>query len=498
MENEFTEVSSSGNSDALSLLKTLAMSMGTAPTPGVFDDVSDSIKKITDAAKNSTPVRDGYSNPILSIGGDDRIAQYDQYGFSNDTLNWMLWLSLYQDSWVFKRAIDKPAQDSIRAGITVQGSFDKKDDIEREIKNARTDMIQLLEWGALFGGSICCVLFDGMEDEDYKEPLSYNLNKLKASHVFRYYVVDRWYGVSPTYNDTVTDMANIDFGKPRYYDVTMADGHTIRFHHDYVVRYEHRSAPKLVKNGMLQGWGYAEGSHILRELMRDDKLKSSIQSLVDKSLIEVIKMAGMRGIFLGADEANQQQLQKRLEMVNWGRNFNALTFLDKDDEYQMNNFSGLTGLSDILEQNLWMISSALEMQGVLFGDLKQGFSNDVDALERYDQTILGRCEDYVRPAYQKLLSIFYNKYGIQDKVEFEFNSLLAKKRESEKVQSLSSFSDLCIKLLDSGVIDLPQCGKALQNYTAKGIVDFDITDEKIEKLEQREKEEMENIDIGGV
>lgn len=61
-------------------------------------------------------------------------------------------------------------------------------------------------------------------------------------------------------------------------------------------------------------------------------------------------------------------------MVNWGRNFNSLTFLDKDDEYQQNTYSGLAGLSDLLEKNMWLISAALEMQGVLYGDLKQGFS----------------------------------------------------------------------------------------------------------------------------
>ena len=81
-----------------------------------------------------------------------------------------------------------------------------------------------------------------------------------------------------------------------------------------MLRYENRTAPQLIKCGQLQGWGYAEGSHILNELSRDDQLKSAITSLVNKSLIEVVKMSGMRGVFMGADKGNEEQLTKRLEI----------------------------------------------------------------------------------------------------------------------------------------------------------------------------------------
>src|SRR5699024_9386243 len=130
----------------------------------------------------------------------------------------------------------------------------------------------------------------------------------------------------------------------------------------------------------------------------------------------------------------EEQLRKRLEMVNWGRNFNSLTFLDKEDEYQEHGFAGLTGLSNLLEQNMWQISAAVEMQGVLFGDLKQGFSNDVDALERYDETINGRCESYLRPVYEKFLGLLFQLEGIEDKVEFTFDSLLIKKQDEDRIK----------------------------------------------------------------
>lgn len=473
----------------------LADVLTTIQTPNSKSDLQQqleaSMHDIEVKAKDSVVVNDAYGNSLMAIGTDDKVETFTNYGFSNDTLNWMLWLALYNDSWVFRRAIDKPAQDEIGCGITLQGNANFED-IYRKLKKYRFDFIQLLQWGGLFGGSIACMMFNNVSDKEYAQPMNYE--KLKKSKTMRMYVVDRWYGVAPS-SKTVEDMNSLDFGKPEYYDVTMADGKTYRYHHDYVLRYEHRVAPKLVKMGMLQGWGYAEGSHIINELSRDDKLKSSIASLVDKSLIEVIKMSGMRGVFMGADKDNETQLRKRLEMVNWGRSFNSLTFLDKDDDYVQNTYSGLSGLSDLLEKNMWLVSAALEMQGVLYGDLKQGFSNDENALERYDETINNRCENYLRPVYEKFLSVLYNIEGIDEKIEFEFNSLLTKKEDRDSVDNLQAFTDLASKLLEDGVIDVKQYAKAVQTYTTKHKIDFGLTDAVIEKMSNEMQEMIEGFDF---
>lgn len=457
--------------------------------------IGDSAEKVAKAMKDSVVVNDAYGNSLAAIGTDDKVASFTNYGFSNDTLNWSLWTALYNDSWVFRRAIDKPAQDEIRAGITIQGDFDK-DSIYRLLKKYRFDFIKLLQWGALYGGSIAVMLFDGMQDADYLNGLETNLGKIRKAKAMRMYVVDRWYGVAPTLDDTVTEMDNLDFGKPKFYDVTFADGKTMKIHHDYILRYEHRTAPQLVKNGMLQGWGYAEGAHILNELTRDDKFKATINSLVDKSLIEVIKMSGMRGVFMGSDSANDVQLTKRLEMVNWGRTYNSLTFLDKDDEYQQNQFSGLAGLADLLEKNMWLVAAALDMQGILFGDLKGGFSNDTEALERYDETIQGRCESYVRPVFEKFLWVMYKKLGIEEGIEFTFNSLVADAMNDKRMESLKNFVELCDTLLGAGVLDPKLYAKSVQTYIEKGTIDFGLTDEVIEKLDN--SDEMENINIDEV
>lgn len=459
-------------------------------TQSFQERIDNTRKSIVDSAKQSKALNDEYGNSLLAVGNGDVVEKFNNYTFDNNTLNWTLWLALYNDSWVFRRAIDKPAQDEVRAGITLHGSANF-DSAYRILKQHRDDFIQLLQWGALFGGSVACIMLDNVNDKEYAKVM--RIDQLRRAKRMRMYVTDRWYGCAPS-SDTVTNMKDIDYGKPKYYNITLANGVSVRFHHSWVLRYEHRTAPQFIKRGMLQGWGYAEGAHIINELARDEKLKASIQSLINKSLIEVIKMDGMRGIFMGADKENQEQLKKRLEMVNWGRDFNSLTFLDTNDEYQMNSFSGLAGLADILQQNMWMIAAALEMQGVLFGDLKGGFSNDSLALERYDETINSRCESYVRPVYEKFLRIVYNMLGIHEKVEFTFNSLLSREQTEKQVEDLKSFVDLCKSLLDDGVITAEQYAKAIVNYTKNGIVDFALDDEAIKNL--RDPSMNEAFDLG--
>lgn len=467
------------------------MEIGSGKRNGFYDSLSDTQKKIEDSIKGSVAVRDAYGNPLTGTGTEDKVKALSNYTFSNDTLNWTLWMSLYNDSWVFRRAIDKPSSDMVRCGITLGGDVDKTE-IYAMLKKYRSDLINLIQWGKLFGGSIAVMMFDNLSDEDYSKPL--NINKIKQSKVMRLYVTDRWYGVGVG-NETVSEMTSLDFSKPSSYNITFADGKALKVHHDYILRYENRTAPKLVKNGQLQGWGYAEGAHIFNELSRDDQLKSDITSLVNKSLIEVIKMAGMRGVFMGADKENEEQLQKRLEMVNWGRNFNSLTFLDKDDDYQQNEFSGLSGLSDLLEKNMWLVSAALDMQGVLYGHLNNGFSEDNEAMERYDETIQNQCEAYYRPVLEKLLSTWYKMKEINEPVEFTFNSMLSDKQDKDRMEGIKAYIETLSQILNDGIITTQQYAKSLRAFVKDGTIDLFIDDKSIEELKDRTEEEMESIDL---
>lgn len=463
-----------------------ANSTSSVKARSLSDSLATTKDGIIEDAKKSVALNDSFGNPINSTGTEDKIKHYNDYNFTNTTLNWPLWLAIYNDSWVFRRAIDKPAQDEINCGIMIHGEGDYTS-IYRAFDSYKFDLIQLLQWGALFGGSVAVMMFDGITDEDMQKPL--DVNKIYNKRM-RLYVTDRWYGVESS-NENVTNMRDIDFGTPKYYNISFADGKMIsNIHHSYVLRYEHRTAPKLIKCGQLQGWGYAEGAHIFNELMRDDQLKSAITSLINKSSLEIIKMAGMKGVFMGADKGNEEQLRKRLEMVNWGRNFNSLTFLDKDDEYQHFELSNISGLSNILETNMWLIAASLEMQGILFGDLKGGLSQESDALRRYAITIKNRCDSYVRPVIKKLLMVLFKIYGIDEPVDFTFNSLISEELNAEKMESISKYSNILQNLVSQGIISKYQAAISMQGLINKNVVSINITEVQLNRLKMEEETEI--------
>lgn len=450
------------------------------------DSLQHTRDSIVENAKDSEPLKAGlindhYRNTLTATGTADKVQSFASYGYNNDTLNWPLWLSLYNDSWVFKRAIDKPATDEVNSGFVINGDKDYAK-IYKAFSRYKKQMIDLLKWGALFGGSIAVMMFESVPDEEMKNPI--NKHKIKGSRM-KLYVTDRWYGVSPS-SETVDNMKDLDFGKPKKYSVTFADGKNLTVDHSYVLRYEHRSAPPLIKNGQLQGWGYAEGAHILNELSRDDQLKSAITSLVNKSLIEVIKMAGMKAVFMGTDAANEAQLRKRLEMVNWGRSYNSLTFLDKDDDYQEHGFQGMTGLSDLMEKNMWLIASALEMQGILYGELKGGLSQDTDAWKHYSTTIENRCNDYYRPVLQKFLQVLFLMYGVEGTVDFDFKRLDEVDQNKVKMESAQKLSGILSDLLDKKIISKYQYAISIQNMLSKNILAINFTDDFLEALKMQE------------
>ena len=171
--------------ESMALLKELAtMYSGEKKTyvKGLGDNLAETADLLTPVVKSSKTINDAYGNKLLSIGNQDESAKFTDYRFSNDTLNYQLWLCLYNDSWVFKRAIDKPAQDEIRCGLTIQGEFEKKKDVYRQLKRYNEDLIQLLQWGGLFGGSVAIMMFDTFKDEDYKVRFEDNKSKVQQRH----------------------------------------------------------------------------------------------------------------------------------------------------------------------------------------------------------------------------------------------------------------------------------------------------------------------------
>ena len=207
-------------------LKNIIINDKASKCKGLMDDVASSMDDIKESMSKlpaiSARINDSYGNDINGIGTDDKIKSFTSYGFNNNSLNWLLWMALYNDSWVFKKAIDKPAQDMVNCGVKINGLEDDEEKaVYDDLSSFRPSLIELLQWGRLFGGSVAVMMFENLNDVDYANPM--DPSKIKKSKKMRMYVTDRWYGCAASM-ETVSDMMDIDFSKPKYYDISFSDG----------------------------------------------------------------------------------------------------------------------------------------------------------------------------------------------------------------------------------------------------------------------------------
>lgn len=64
--------------------------------------------------------------------------------------------------------------------------------------------------------------------------------------------------------------------------------------------------------------------------------------------------------------------------------------------------------------------------------------------------------------------------------------------------NIKDFIAICSTLLTDGVITAKQYAESLEKYSSKGVIDFGLTPDAINKLDDRIKEEIEGIDLGDV
>ena len=399
-------------------------------------------------------ITDAYSNPLTLSGLANPLEQMSTLNYNNITLNWWLSLAMYDNSGIFKIAIDTLSQDLIKSGITpnVENVLVKKF-LQTTYNKLKPELIYAMKNAQLFGGALGVIMFDTVNDYS-KEP---DINLIRKAKKITIRVFDRWQ-LNPSATK-VTNPLDDDFGMAKYYTVMEdASGKLTNVHHGYCMRFVLREAPKIIKE-LFSGWGYSTLAHVYTELMKDQQLKYSIVSLINKSLLEVVQMSGMKSLFSAlADPESEAEIETRLEMVNRYRNNNSLIFLDKEDQYSQFSFGGLSGLADLMETNKDDLCAILEESKLLlFGDTKGGLSGNAEAeYVWYQGKISGKQEEYLRRPIAKLLRFIGYMGQMEDQdikeLDFKFNTIIPEK-ESDKMERFKAFIESLGQLKELGIYD---------------------------------------------
>lgn len=449
------------------------------------------------AGSNVTSLKDGtFINNRMYTGSADRNLADGH--FQMDMLTWDRYtiLSLYHGCWIFRRIIDKVAQDEWSSGITINCDCGPAElsRIYKRLSRVRSEMIYATEQSRLFGGAASLMMVDDGE-QDLSKPL--NLHNIKQGSKLRFLTTDRWYGLE-TSSEVVTDYRSSEFGKPKYYTFYVGDSLnsssecSIKVHHSRVLRFVNRRAPKLIEQ-LLQGWGVSEIEHIYQDIMNHENTKNATASLLNKSLLEIVKVSGLRSLMSGLTAGNATQqavLTGSLTGITEYRTSNNLVMLDTDDSYQRETYS-FSGLSEILVSQKDIIAGAAEMPQVLiFGDTKGGLSSDSPAeMEFYATTIRGKQDEHIRPVLDKLLPVLFRIEGVDipKDLDYDFESV-AGVSDNAKNGKISTVVSNTMSLYDSGLITGETALEEIKQFSKMTGFGTNITNRDMELARKTDKE----------
>ena len=69
------------------------------------------------------------------------------------------------------------------------------------------------------------------------------------------------------------------------------------------------------------------------------------------------------------------------------------------------------------------------------------------------------------------------------------------KHDKERMEGIKFYVELLSQMLSDGVLSTKLYAKSIQDYAMNGVVNFGLTEEEINKLDDKMSEEMEKIEI---
>lgn len=462
------------------------------------------------SVSNGVSVKDGsFNNSRLKLGISDINLNSGEYFTDMITFDRMTIIELYHGNWIFRRIIDRVAQDMWSHGIAIKSDADpvELENVYKRLNRLNSQLIYGREQARLFGGAASLIMVDDGE-EDLSKPL--NINNIKPHSPIRLYTTDRWYGLE-TSTELVTNFKSVDFNTPKYYTFYLDNGDSkrstqfTRVHHSRVLRHTNRRTVRMMED-RLMGWGLSELEHIYQTLLAHTTMNMSSVSLVGKSLLEIIKVSGMRGMMSGLSMGNsgaQAQLGAQLSAINNYRNINDLVLIDKDDEYDRKELQ-LNGLNDLLQNEQELIAGAAEMPQVLiYGQTKNGLGDNATEMVFYAQTILGKQEAELRVELDKLLPIIFKVEGLEvpKDLDYDFNSINDMEPDA-KVNLINSVAGAINTLTEAGLMTKETGLAELKQYSAITGFGANLAERDLELAKQmdqqsgEEDDEMSGMNLG--
>lgn len=348
--------------------------------------------------------QDGFVNFQAKLGlGAQNLSSASQYDFNFITRNRQLLEAMYRGSWLVGMAVDAPAEDMTRAGISITSTMEP-DDIERLTaalleRGIWEGLTHAARWGRLFGGGLAVMLIEGA---DMSQPL--RTDAIARGSFKGLLVLDRWM-VQPSVNNLVEDFGP-NLGKPKYYEV-VADAPALprqRIHYSRVVRFDGIDLPYFQRLGE-NHWSESVVERIYDRLTAFDSTTLGAAQLVYRAHLRTMKVKDYRQIVAQGGPA-LRGLTAQMENMRMFQSNEGVTLMDADDAFEAHSYS-FGGLSDVLMQFGEQVSGAVEVPLVrLFGQSPAGLSSSGESdLRTYYDGINKKQETRLRTPVRLILEV---------------------------------------------------------------------------------------------
>ena len=381
-------------------------------------------------------------------------------------LEWM-----YRGQFVCKNAVDVPADDMTRQGVTIKGKI-KPTDIEK-IETRATQMglwdriKSTIKWSRLYGGCCAYMIIDGQRPDSELRIETVGKGQFKGL-----LVLDRWM-IDPSLEMLVTDTSSPSLGLPMFYRVT-ADAPALprmKIHHSRIIRLQGGELPywQALQENL---WGLSVLETIQDRIQAFDLGSTGAAQLIDKSFIRTFKVQGLKEL-IGSNDPAYQGLQNYVEVMRSYQGIEGITLMDTNDEYEGHEHGSFSGLADIITEFRQQLSGALGIpQTKLFGTSPAGMNatGESDIRNYYDMIKARQVSDLlygVTMIYRMIAQSEGIKVGDDFGIEFK---PLWQPTEVEKAEIASKNTETILKAEEAGTVSTQTALKELkQQSTVTGI-----------------------------
>lgn len=316
-------------------------------------------------------------------------------------------LNLYSTGGLFARVVDKPADDVIAKGVTIEGDDGSvAGELDRlKVMPAIADGIR---WSRLTGGAALVLI----ADDGGLLPVPLNPGSLAQIDEIKVFDLTDISAEPERYNDATQR----NFGMPVYYRI-QAGGAQFRVHESRLIEIPGDPLPRQVANATKNiPWaGRNAVDRTYKAIMDYCEGVSLSKSILKRKQQPTYKMKGLADAINAGMEA---QVQKRIGLVDTVRGVLNTVAVDSEDDFTVQDMN-LSGVKDVIGELKSAVSAESGMPiTLIFGESPGGLnSTGQHDSDNYNGMVRAIQQNKATPALERIVSLIFAQSTVTLKSE---------------------------------------------------------------------------------